>query len=419
VSRAVSAKVPEGDAGDEPQTCREFSLFTTIPGRSVLKKREHIIFLTRKHPESIGGVQRHSARLMAGLQNSFEIENVSWRGPEWGAPFYFPYFYHKSVSNGARLLHCDDAVTALLGARIRRKTDKKVVATVHGLDVILPIPLYQRLLKNSLPQIDRIVCVSSATAREIISRGIPEERVEIIPNAAEETDGRLPRDENLYRQIEMLTGMDVRNKRILFSLGRPLKRKGFDYFITDVFPHLPDDCVYLIAGPEPKIPLWLRYAGPLLNDRFHRLLLLASGAYTIHEELRRLSNHPRISYLNGISEEQRELLFAAADLFIMPNRKVEGDMEGFGIVALEAAVRGIPVVASGLEGVTDAVIHGQNGYCVQEGDGRGMAEIIKALLGDREKYESAGRRASEYTRLHFSSSAVHGKYEKVFRELLN
>jgi glycosyltransferase involved in cell wall biosynthesis len=77
------------------------------------------------------------------------------------------------------------------------------------------------------------------------------------------------------------------------------------------------------------------------------------------------------------------------------------------------------VVASGLEGVTDAVIHGQNGYCVQEGDGRGMAEIIKALLGDREKYESAGRRASEYTRLHFSSSAVHGKYEKVFRELLN
>ena len=384
-----------------------------------MKKRDHVIFLTRKHPESIGGVQRHNARLMAGLKNAFEIENVCWRGPEWGAPFYFPYFYYKSVSNGARLLHCDDAVTALLGARIRRKTTKKVVATVHGLDVILPIPWYQRTLRTSLPRLDKIICVSSATAREILSRGIPEEKLEIIPNAAEEIRREMPRDENLYRRLEKLTAMDVRNKRILFSLGRPLKRKGFDYFITDVFPHLPDDCIYLIAGPEPKIPLWIKCAGPIMKDRLRRLLLLASGAYTIHEELRSLSKHPRISYLNGIDEEQRELLFAAADLFIMPNRTVEGDMEGFGIVALEAAIRGIPVVATGIEGVTDAVVHGQNGYCVPEGDGRGMAEIIKMLLDDNEMYVSAGRRAKDYTSLHFSSSVVHGKYENVFRTLLN
>jgi glycosyltransferase involved in cell wall biosynthesis len=384
-----------------------------------LKDKEHIIFLTRKHPESIGGVQRHSARLMTGLRDSFEIENVCWKGPEWGAPFYFPYFYFRSVSNGARLLHCDDAVTAVLGARIRRKTSKKVVATVHGLDVILPIPWYQRLLETSLPHLDRVVCVSSATAREILSRGIAEEKIEIIPNAAEEIDGRLPRNEELYVKLEKLTGMDLRNKRILFSLGRPLKRKGFDYFITDVFPHLPDDCIYIIAGPEPKIPLWLRCTGPLMSDRFRRLLLLASGAHTVHEELRKLSRHPGISYLNGVDEEQRELLFAAADLFIMPNRSVDGDMEGFGIVALEAAIRGIPVVATGIEGVTDAVIHGQNGYCVPEGDGHGMAEVIRALLGDKEKYDSAGRRAMLYTRRHFSSTVVHGKYEKVFRELLN
>lgn len=384
-----------------------------------MKAKDHIIFLTRKHPESIGGVQRHSARLMTGLRNSFEIESVFWKGPEWGAPFYFPYFYFRSVSNGARLLHCDDAVTALLGAGIRRRTAKKVVATVHGLDVILPIPWYQRLLRMSLPHLDRVICVSSATAREIMSRGLPGERIEIIPNAAEEIDGRLPRNEDLYMRLEKMTGMDLRNRRILFSLGRPLKRKGFDYFITDVFPFLPDDCVYIIAGPEPKIPLWLRCAGPLMSHRFRRLLLLASGAHTIHEELRQLSRHPRISYLNGVDDKQRELLFAAADLFIMPNRTVDGDMEGFGIVALEAAIRGIPVVATGIEGVTDAVIHGRNGYCVKEGDSRGMAEIIKNLLSDGDMYLSAGRRAMEYTSLHFSSSVVHGKYEKVFRELLD
>lgn len=384
-----------------------------------MKQRDHVIFLTRKHPDSIGGVQRHSARLIEGLKGSFEVENIRWKGPEWGAPFYFPYFYYKSVRNGAKLLHCDDAVTALVGARIGRNSKKKVVATVHGLDVVLPVPWYQRRLQEALAHLDRIICVSKATATQVKSRGIPGEKIEVIPNAAEDVENCPGRDENLYRQIDRRAGIDLRGKRVLFSLGRPLKRKGFDYFIRKVFPHLPENCIYIAAGPEPKTPRWLKTAGPFLGKKYHNLLLLASGADTVHDELKNLSRHPRVFYLNGVDEEMRELLFAASDLFIMPNRTVPGDMEGFGIVALEASIRGIPVVATGIEGVTDAVVHGHNGFCVPEGDVAAMAGIIKTLLDDPQKLSTLGIEARKHARTYFSSHIVHGQYEKIFNDLLN
>ncbi len=123
-------------------------------------QNEKLLFLIRKNPDSVGGVQRHSARLCEGLAGKFDIEKVTWRGPEWAAPLYFSKFYRKSIPNSARLIHCDDAVTSLIGSRIKTKTGKKVVATVHGLDVILPIQWYRKQLKKSLDAIDKIVCVS-------------------------------------------------------------------------------------------------------------------------------------------------------------------------------------------------------------------------------------------------------------------
>jgi glycosyltransferase involved in cell wall biosynthesis len=146
---------------------------------------------------------------------------------------------------------------------------------------------------------------------------------------------------------------------------------------------------------------------------------LASGSYSMHEDLVRQSDHPRFYYLNGVSEELRDRLYAAADLFIMPNRSVEGDMEGFGLVALEAAVRGVPVVATGIEGIVDAVIDGQNGFCVPEGDNGAMLGIIMALAEDPFKLAAFSRRAAEFTRQRFSSEKVFSQYRKLFDSLLD
>lgn len=381
--------------------------------------RRKIIFLNRKNPNSIGGVQRHIARLCAGLSKSFDIEKIGWNGPEWSAPIYFPLFYFKSIRNGAELLHCDDAVTALVGAKIEKRSRKKVVATVHGLDIILPILWYQERLKKALPRLDKIVCVSRATAEKVKERGVSDEKIEIIPNSAESVNGFSKKSDESFRKFENRTGIDLRGKTVLFSLGRPLHRKGFDTFIENVFPFLPENCVYIVAGPAPKTPSWIKTLRPVLDEKYHRLLLLASGCDTVHEKLIELCSGPRLHYLNEVSDDLRDTLFALSDLFIMPNRTVEGDMEGFGIVALEASARGIPVIATGIEGITDAVIDGRNGFCVGEGDSSKMIDIIKSLIDDPERLSDFGKSAKEFTEDNFSSSKVNARYSEIFRDLLD
>jgi phosphatidylinositol alpha-1,6-mannosyltransferase len=378
-----------------------------------------IIFLIRKNPASIGGIQRYCSGLIEGLSTNYNIEQVNWLGPEWGVPFYFPTFYWKTLRSHARLVHCDDSVTSLVGARIRSRTDKMVIANAHGLDVILPIPWYQRRLKQALGKLDRIICLSRATARQVELRGVERSKIEIIPPAAESPDHYFERDEGLYARIENEIGADLRHKRILLSLGRPVARKGFDRFIEDIFPHLPDDYIYIVAGPRPQTPPWIEGLKLFLSKRLYHNLLLASGAYTVHNSLVNLSRHPRVYYLNGVSEELRSLLLGASDLFIMPNRSVEGDMEGFGLVALEAAIRGIPVIATGIEGITDAVIDGKNGFCVAEDDKGGMVSIIMTLLNDPQRLEEFGKCASEFTKKTFSSENTFRRYRKLFDALLS
>jgi phosphatidylinositol alpha-1,6-mannosyltransferase len=381
-------------------------------------KKPHVTFLIRKNPKSVGGVQRLSSAIIKGLSDSFDIEKISWGGPEWGAPFYFPIFYYKSIYNISELIHCDDAVTALVGARVHSSSDKKVVATVHGLDVILPIPWYQQKLSVALGKIDRIICVSRATAEQVIKRGVDPQKIRIIPCPAEGSVKKINRDEELYCRIEKLTGVNLRNKKVLFSLGRLVRRKGFDHFITDIMPQLPDDYVYIVAGPIPRSPSWLKIFGPIIGEKTRRLLYLASGSDTIHENLMRLSvDNPRTYYLNGISDELRNLLFAVSDLFIMPNRHVDGDMEGFGIVALEASVRGVPVIASGIEGITDAVINGENGYTVPEGEQMTMARVILNLLDDRDRLQGLRQRAIITAQKRFSLEYVSNCYKDTFNEL--
>lgn len=380
--------------------------------------KPHLMFLVHERADSIGGVQRHSARLKEGLSNKYEIKRFNWKNPNNKLPLNFPGLFMKTRSNGFGLIYCDDGVSSIVGTHICKPLRKKVVATVHGLDIIASLPGYQPLIKKSLKKLDKVVCVSRATAKKAINHGVEPSKVEVIPNAAEIVPHIIVKNEELYKEIEAKTGINLRNKKVLFSLGRPLKRKGFDRFIKDIFPHLPEDYIYIAAGPKPEEPGWLKPMNYIFGRNISSKLGLALGMNTVHDELVKLSRHPRVYYLNGVSEHLRNLLYAVSDLFILPNRTVKGDMEGFGIVALEAAVRGVPVIATGIEGITDAVIDGENGYCVAEGDDKGMARVILSLIDDPEKIAALGCSAREFTESHFAIDSIVRKYENLFDELL-
>jgi phosphatidylinositol alpha-1,6-mannosyltransferase len=87
--------------------------------------------------------------------------------------------------------------------------------------------------------------------------------------------------------------------------------------------------------------------------------------------------------LGHVSDEEKNCLYQIADLFVMPNIRVENDQEGFGIVLLEAGRYGLPVIASDLEGIRDVVIDKKTGRLIEEKDSHGFIYEIIRFSPDR------------------------------------
>src|SRR5690606_1075671 len=116
-----------------------------------------------------------------------------------------------------------------------------------------------------------------------------------------------------------------RDALLLCSVGRHQERKGFHWFVEEVVPRLGEGTVYLLGGEGPMTP-------------------------RIRETVARLGLGDRVRVLGQVSEAMLLSLFRGSDLFVMPNIHVPGDLEGFGVVMLEAGICGLPIVAADLEG---------------------------------------------------------------------
>ena len=99
----------------------------------------------------------------------------------------------------------------------------------------------------------------------------------------------------------------------------------------------------------------------------------------------------------------------------MPNIPVAGDMEGFGVVMLEAGLSGLPTIASRLEGITDVIREGENGHLLASGDAWGFSEAIMRYYHDGAGLSEARERASRYVADHFSWHAVADRYVTALR----
>ena len=252
----------------------------------------------------------------------------------------------------------------LYGAR------KRVVCIAHGLDLTYPLPLYQALwVRRFLPSCDRIVAVGNETLRAGVAAGLPREKLVFIPNGVD-TDRFAPRDVP-RAALERISGADLRGRKVLLTAGRLARRKGVAWFVRNVMPRLPDEVLYVVAGDG--------------EDRD-----------AIAAAVREAGLARRVILLGAVSDEVRDLLFHTCDLFVQPNIRVPGSLEGFGLVVLEAGSSGIPVLASRLEGLPDAIHDGRNGFLVEPEQPAAWAARIAELLGDRFDRNAFGRAAHAY-----------------------
>ena len=84
-------------------------------------------------------------------------------------------------------------------------------------------------------------------------------------------------------------------------------------------------------------------------------------------------------------------------------------MEGFGLVALESIMNDLPVLCSGIEGISDAIRNEQNGFVVESGDAEAWGRMINSLLNDERSLKECSKRFKEFTLSNFG-------WDKMCRE---
>jgi len=118
-----------------------------------------------------------------------------------------------------------------------------------------------------------------------------------------------------------------------------------------------------------------------------------------HEYLKRLANELGVSdrahLLGHVSYEDLPRWYCACDVFAMPNRDIEGDTEGFGLVYLEAASAGKPALAGAAGGTASAVVDGVTGLRVDGEDLDAIAGGLARLLTNKAEAERLGRQGRD------------------------
>lgn len=361
--------------------------------------RPRLLFVSRKWPPAIGGMESYSVELAASLDAHFDVDRRVLPGREDGAPpglLAYGAFVLKAMVlcllRGRQypfVVFADVLLfpAALVHALVAPRACRAVV--VYGLDLVYGtrpglLPKFYRLFLATVVMgqraLGRVVAISRYTAGLARDAGFRD--VHVVHPALPDsplTRPAPPRDTRALRD-----GF----ARVVLVFGRLVPRKGALWFARQVLPRLPQDVGLLVAGPATR-----------------------------PEHLDELRAMPRVRTLGPVDAATLAALIRDADVVAMPNiRTPESvDVEGFGLVAIETSSLGGRLLASGLDGIRDAVVDGVTGTLVEPGDADAWAQAVNASLDAMPAEEAEHRtRIAEATRAAYSRS-VQGD---AFRRLL-
>ncbi len=335
------------------------------------------VYITRRFPPSVGGQETLAATVWRTLSSAapdsvLVAHTRAGRGFLTWLPRALTRMTWLIAFRRVDLVLTGDAVMQVTAWPLLRLLRSPSASMVHGLDLTYRNRAYQAIVPRALRHASVVIANSAATAGVLRELGVDPARIRVVHPAIEAPDVDPPRRararSQLNLQLELATG-DV----VLLTLGRLVRRKGVVWFVTNVLPRLPDNTTYVVAGTGEEESRVRAAVGELGLEK-------------------------RVRLLGGVSDELREVLLLGADLFVQPNIPVRDDMEGFGLVAVEAATRGLFVIASELEGLAEAVVDGRTGLLLPPGDATAWVEALVRLTNDRAALARMGREAQEMAR---------------------
>jgi phosphatidylinositol alpha-1,6-mannosyltransferase len=262
------------------------------------------------------------------------------------------------------------AIRALLGARTVQYFHAKEIAAKH------------KLAAFAAAKADVVIAVSSYTAGLVEATGAAPSDMRLISPGVE-----LPADADA-------SALPAERPTFVTIARLEDRYKGHDVLVRSLVS---------IRERVPDVEWVVIGDGPLRGE-----LETLAGTHGVADSVR---------FLGSVSDQERNSWLRRAQLLAMPSRLPGGGLagEGFGIVYLEAAAYGKPVVAGNVAGAVDAVRDGETGLLVDPTDPVAVGDAIVRLLGDSELARRLGRAGAERARS-FAWPVIVERLEEVLLE---
>lgn len=353
-------------------------------------RRGRVLLLSELFPPAVGG----SAVLLKGIYSRIDADvsvlthgEASNRGEtqdglrvfrmpletrSWGVRSMKALQHHLRVAMRIRrllprhdgIVHCARALPEGLAAWVSRMTGgPPYVCWAHGEDLTTALTSREFTALTSLVFRGAAAALANSrnTATLLSQLGVPDEKIHVV-HPAVDADRFHPK----------VNGQRVREQYaqpgeiLLLSVGRLQRRKGQDVAIQAVaaLKHELPGLRYVIAGDGEE------------RERLTRLVAECGV-------------QDRVFFAGIVPDEELSEYYAACDVFLLPNRIEEGDIEGFGIVFLEAAASGKPTIGGDSGGVPEAVERDVTGLLV-DGSVEQVMYAIRALATSEERRRRFG-----------------------------
>jgi len=250
------------------------------------------------------------------------------------------------------------------------------IVFTHAMDITYPqkYPRKKWLMKNILNKAEKIITVSRYTKFEllkILHDNSNQRKIEIISPAPNITPQKFP------------VNRENKSSKMLLSVGRLVDRKGYDMVIK-AMPKILEQvsgCKYVIVG----------------DGKYKQQLVELT-------KKNKLENN--IIFKSKLSDQEVAQYYQNCDVFIMCSRETpDRDVEGFGLVYLEANSFGKPVIGGKSGGVEDAVVDGETGFLVEPENQDMIADAVIRLLTRPELAQKLGDQSRQRVEKDFTWQA--------------
>ena len=355
------------------------------------------LVITNDFPPRPGGIQTFIYGLVQGFDPDDVVvltsKHTAWQ--EFDKQEKYPIFRHntqmllptKAVGDQAitiiKEFNCDrvlfgaSAPLGLLANRLKNHGIKKTVAITHGHEVGWAFtPGLKQTFQKIVKDVDKLTYLTKFTFEQI-SEAISSDQLEKFEQLTPGIDINMfnPENKNNGQSQKIRERFRLGNKPVVVCVSRLMARKGQDTLIEvwpEVLKKVPDAHLLIVGGGSLK--------------------------QSLHKKTFDNNVHTSVTITGAVDWKELPGFYAAGDVFAMPvrTRNLGFDVEGLGIVYLEASATGIPVIAGNSGGAPEAVIDGVTGFVLNPNNQMILAEKIIELLLNKELSNRLGKQGRSW-----------------------